>query len=62
MKLYEAKPKTWVKILQDEIPSTLETTTDQKVFFDHLDGMYSYCKTEQGEICHLVAWTEVEQL
>lgn len=27
--------------------------------FKRIDGMYSYCKTDEGETVHLVAWTEV---
>jgi hypothetical protein len=27
--------------------------------FRHIDGMYSYCKTDEGETVHLAAWTEV---
>lgn len=27
------------------------------VIFDHIDGMYSYCKTEKGGLLHLSAST-----
>lgn len=27
--------------------------------FDHLDGMYSYSTTDDGQVCHLGAWVEV---
>jgi len=27
--------------------------------FGHLDGMYSYSTTEDGQVCHLAAWTPV---
>ena len=27
------------------------------VIFDHLDGMYSYCKSEKGDILHLSRFT-----
>lgn len=27
------------------------------VIFDHIDGMYSYCKTEKGGITHLSGGT-----
>lgn len=27
--------------------------------FHRIDGMYSYCKTDEGETVHLVAWSEV---
>lgn len=28
--------------------------------FKHIDGMYSYCTDDQGNVVHLVAWEEVE--
>lgn len=49
MKLYEIPPKTWVRLEDNSI-----------LFFDHLDGMYSYCLTEDKQVAHPVAWTEVE--
>lgn len=27
--------------------------------FGHLDGMYSYSTTDDGQVCHLAAWTPV---
>jgi len=50
MKLFEVPRETWVKVLQNE----------KLYFFDHLDGMYSYCLDENKEIAHLACWTEVE--
>ena len=51
MKVYElSKRRIWVK----EIESGFE------FFFDHIDGMYSYCIDRAGNIIHPVAWTEVE--
>jgi len=29
------------------------------IIFDHIDGMYSYCTTEKGEVCHLGASEEL---
>lgn len=48
MKLYEVPRKTWIKL------------NGKRYFFDHVDGMYSLCKDEQGQIIHLGASTEVE--
>ena len=31
------------------------------VIFDHLDGMYSYCKTEKGGVFHLSAGTPLKK-
>lgn len=51
MKLYElSKRNIWVK----------EIETGFEFFFDHIDGMYSFCKDKAGNICHPAAWTEVE--
>lgn len=47
MKLYKVPPKSWI-IYENE-----------SIFFDHLDGMYSYCKTKDGSVIHLAAWTPV---
>jgi hypothetical protein len=48
VKLYEVPHNTWI-------------TTDDgfRVFFGRIDGMYSYCLTEDNEVCHIKAWTEV---
>jgi hypothetical protein len=48
MKLYEV-PKNTVVIFLGE-----------KLFFDHLDGMYSFCLDEKGNVVHLSAYTDVE--
>ena len=50
--LYKVQPKTWVEIV----------ATKDVLFFDHLDGMYSYCKDIAGNIIHLAAWAEVHPL
>ena len=51
MKLYDlSKLNIWVK----------EIDTGFEFFFDHIDGMYSFCKDKAGNICHPAAWTEVE--
>ena len=48
MKLYEVKPKSWIKI------------AGEKIFFDHIDGMYIYCLDEGGNVVHINASAEVE--
>lgn len=49
MKLYDVPRKTFVK-----------TSNGDVYFFDHIDGMYSYCNNEQNQVVHLAAWTEVD--
>ena len=48
MKLYDVPPNTRIKVKELEL------------MFHHIDGMYSICKTDDGETVHLAAWTEVE--
>lgn len=48
--LYTVKPKTYIKWL------------DNVLFFDHLDGMYSYCTTLDNEVVHLSASATVTPL
>lgn len=48
MKLYEVPAITWIKV------------AGERIFFDHLDGMYSYCLDEGGNHVHVAACEEVE--
>jgi len=45
--LYNVPLGTWILVggTPDEPPT--------RIYFDHPDGMYSYCKTEQGIIMHI---------
>lgn len=42
-KLYTVKPRSYIKVFDDVL------------FFDHLDGMYSYCLTLDNEVVHVSA-------
>ncbi len=46
VKLYEVPRETWVSTSRN--PESL-------FFFDHIDGMYSYCLSISGEVCHVSA-------
>ena len=35
---------------------------DVEYLFDHIDGMYSYCKDNAGQVVHFAAWTKVYKL
>lgn len=48
--LYKCKPRSYVMV------------DDAVIYFDHIDGMYSYCKDMLGNIIHLTAWMEVVPL
>ena len=43
-------------------PAHREFEENEELEFGHIDGMYSYCKDDDGNIVHLVAWAEVEVL
>ncbi len=63
MKLYDVPRKSYVKIIDDNIKLPVDNFLKKEysiVFFDHLDGMYSYCNDVENNIIHLAAWTEVE--
>ena len=62
MKLYNVPENSKVRVLDDIAvpPAAIPITKGDVLFFDHIDGMYSYCKNMNGELVHLVAWAEVE--
>ena len=39
--------------------STIVLQGGEELEFKHIDGMYSYCLTQEGNVVHLKAWTEV---
>lgn len=53
MKLYELPRESYFKIVE-------EGASDEVFYFDHVDGMYSYCLDACKDVCHLKAWLEVE--
>lgn len=55
--LYKVKPRSYIKL-----PWMDGTGVDEVVFFDHIDGMYSYCLNMNNEVIHLQAWAEVAPL
>jgi hypothetical protein len=48
--LYKARPRSYVMV---------PAWDNEVLFFDHIDGMYSYCLTLANEVVHLQAWAEV---
>lgn len=63
MKLYNVPRESFVKVLEDVHvpPGAPAIKKGDIVFFDHIDGMYSFCfdKTKT-QVLHLAAFTEVE--
>jgi len=65
MKLYELRKGDWFKITDEELKVPVahdDVDLDEKYWFGHIDGMYSYCKDKDGQLCHFAAWTEVEKV
>jgi hypothetical protein len=50
LKLFEVPNNTRIKLV----------ATGELLTFEHLDGMYSFCLTDSGEVVHQAAWSEVE--
>ena len=62
MKLREVSRNSKI-IVKDKIitpPASLPIQKGDVLQFHHIDGMYSYCENENGDVVHLVAWAEVE--
>ena len=62
MKLYDVPNRTYIRVI-DKIkipPAAPIIKKNDVLFFDHIDGMYSYCKNSNNTVVHLVAWAEVE--
>ena len=51
--LYKAKPRSYVMV---------PAWDNEVLFFDHIDGSYSYCLNMKNEVIHLQAWAEVAPL
>jgi hypothetical protein len=55
--LYNVPRKTYIKL-----PWMADDDVNNVIYFDHLDGAYSYCLTMANEIVHLSAVAEVVPL
>ncbi len=74
MKLFDVPRRRYVRVLENEEttggnteggdvrvpPSAPPINHGDIIYFDHIDGMFSYCKDESGAVVHLIAWQEVE--
>jgi len=62
MELYNVPRNSRIKVVGDiKVPPASPTIDEQEILnFSHIDGMYSYCTRDNGEVVHLVAWTNVE--
>lgn len=63
MKLYEVPAGAKIKLTEDGAgtPPASKPAKGGAIYkFFNVDGMYSYCEDENGEVVHLAAWTDVE--
>jgi hypothetical protein len=49
MYLYQVPRRSRVRVID----------TGEEFNFDHIDGSYSYCTDDEGNVVHLTAWEEV---
>jgi len=62
MKLYNTPRNSRIKVIADiKVPPSSQIIEEaEELNFSHIDGMYSYCTRDDGQVVHLAAWTEVE--
>ena len=62
MELYKVPRNSRIKVVRDiKVPPASPMVEGEEILhFSHVDGMYSYCTRDNGEVVHLAAWTEVE--
>ena len=51
--LYKVRPRSYIKL------PWMDGLDGDVLFFDHIDGMYSYCLNMNNEVVHLASWAEV---
>lgn len=61
MKLYDLPQREGVKI-KVMLQRKGKKAKEEFIIFDHLDGMYSYCTTEDGEVVHLSCGTPLKKV
>jgi hypothetical protein len=65
MKLYEVPRETYIQVLEDvHVPPGCDPIkSGDVIFFDHIDGMYSFCMdVKKQHVLHVAAFTEVKVL
>jgi hypothetical protein len=62
MELYNVPRNSRIRVISDikVPPGAPEIKAGDELNFRSIDGMYSYCTTDAGQVVHLVAWAEVE--
>ena len=65
MKLYNVKPHSKIRIIDEDVknpPASLKQNTGDILDFHRVDGMYSLCYDKDKNPVHIAVWTEVEVL
>jgi hypothetical protein len=62
MELHKVPNNSRIRVISDikVPPGAPEIKAGDELNFRSIDGMYSYCTTDAGQVVHLVAWAEVE--
>lgn len=62
MELYKVPRNSRIKVVGDiKVPPASPMVEEEEILnFRSIDGMYSYCTRDDGEVVHLAAWTDVE--
>ena len=62
MELYNVPRNSRIKVVGDiKVPPASPMVEEGDILnFRNIDGMYSYCTRDNGEVVHLVAWANVE--
>ena len=62
MELYNVPRNSRIKVVRDVKvpPASPQASEGEELNFRSIDGMYSYCTRDNGEVVHLAAWTNVE--
>ena len=62
MELYNVPRNSRIKVVGDiKVPPASPMVEGEEILnFRSIDGMYSYCTRDNGEVVHLAAWTDVE--
>ena len=61
MELHEVPNNTRIRVIEPLAPPPGGRAPEaEEYFFHHIDGMYSVCVDDEGNLVHLRAWTEVE--
>jgi hypothetical protein len=63
MKLYNVPRGSYIRVVEEPTVPPFGTTAKvgDMLLFKYIDGMYSYCISEDGYLIHLDASTEVER-